>query len=322
MSEYDDYELTPEQEKGLLRFLAGSKSISEVLASSGPDWLIEGWLVSSATMVDGTPESGKSSLVASMAAAVANGEAWLDVPVTTDRTGPVVIIATDPSDRGQWANKGRDLKVADDRWELIAFTPERWEYYADLAEQLDSRMLVFDNITSGIEGPINEADPSCILGPLTRIADAGTPVVVIAHSDKSGSRDPMGPTAYKAWRRHGIHVKRIGDRRTLKRSGNHGSWSDVIVNGTPIGAAVEYRLADGEANKPNRSPETMDRNGDVADWVVENCQGMTRNATGAAIAETFSGSAGSYRTSLSSGALSRLLKRTGEGGSTVWTRTK
>jgi AAA domain len=102
-----DYELTPEQERDLLRFLAGSKSIREVLESSGPDWLIEGWLASSATMVAGSPESGKSSLVAPMAAAVANGGTWLDVPVTTDRTGPVIIITTDPSDSGPWANKAR-----------------------------------------------------------------------------------------------------------------------------------------------------------------------------------------------------------------------
>jgi hypothetical protein len=244
LSTHNDYELTPEQEKHLLRFLAGSKRISEVLASSGPDWLIEGWLVSSATMVAGSPESGKSSLVASMAAAVPSGEAWLDAPVTTDRTGPVIIITTDPSDSGQWASKGRDLKVADDAWELITFTPERWEYYADLADGWNARLLVFDNITSGIEGPINEADPYSILGPLGRISDAGTPVVAIAHTGKGGSKDPMGPTAYKAWRRHGIHVSGSGERRKLHRAGNLGSWPDVVVVGTSTGAEVEYKLAD------------------------------------------------------------------------------
>src|SRR5262249_7049825 len=160
--------------------------------------------------VAGSPESGKSSLVASMAAAVAIGEPWLDAPVRTERTGPVIIVATDPSDRAQWANKGRDLKDADNAWELITFTPERWEYYADLAEGWSSRLLVFDNITSGILGPINEANPSSVLGPLGRISDAGTPVVAIAHSGKGGSTDPMGPTAYKAWRRHGIHVSGNG----------------------------------------------------------------------------------------------------------------
>jgi hypothetical protein len=256
-----------------------------------------------------------------MAAAVASGGTWLGAPVTTDRAGPVIIVATDPSDRGQWANKGRDHKVAEDGWELIAFTPERWEYYADLADGLNSPLLVFDNITSGLEGPINEADPSSILGPLGRIVSAGTPVVVIAHSGKSNSPGPMGPTAYKAWRRHGIHVTGKGDRRILKRAGNLGSWPDVVVSGVPNGAAVEYALLEGQASR-NRSPERLDRNAEIARWVVTNCQGKGVNEVGKLVAAEFGGKEGSRQTSLKTGALSKLLNREGEGGSTDWSLTK
>lgn len=64
--------------------------------------------------------------------------------------------------------KGRDLKVADEAWDLITLAPERWVYYADLADGLDTRLLVFDNITSGLDGPINEPDPSTLLEPLGR----------------------------------------------------------------------------------------------------------------------------------------------------------
>lgn len=320
MNEYDDRGLTPEQERHLLRFLAGSQKISEVLASSGPDWLIEGWLVSSATMVDGTPESGKSSLVASMAAAVANGELWLDMPVTTDRAGPVVVISTDPSDKAQWANKGHDLKVADDAWELITFTSERWEYYADLAAGLDARLLVFDNITSGLDGPINEADPSSLLGPLGRISDAGTPVVAIAHSAKGGSSGPMGPTAYMAWRRHGIHVKGNGDRRVLQRAGNLGSWPDVVVNGKAKGAAVQYSLADDQPKLGrSRSSERLDENAEIARWVVATCQRVGVNEVAKRIAAEFPGvKESTRRNQLLQGPLSKMLKHDGKGGSTVW----
>ena len=272
-------------------------------------------------MVDGSPESGKSSLVASLAAAVARERPWLDVPVTTDRTGPVVIITTDPSDIGQWAKRGRDLGVADEAWELITFTPERWEYYADLADGVDSRLLVFDNITSGIEGPINDADPSSILGPLGRIVSAGTPVVVIAHSGKSNSPGPMGPTAYKAWRRHGIHVTGSGDHRTLRRAGNLGSFPEVVVHGIAMGAAVEYKRAEGQSSR-NRSPERLDHNAEIARWVVTNCQGKGVNEVGKLVAAEFGGKEGSRQTSLKTGALSKVLNRRGEGGSTVWTLVK
>lgn len=217
----------------------------------------------------------------------------------------------------QWANKGRDLNVADDAWELIAFTPERWEYYADLAEGLESRLLVFDNITSGLAGPINEADPSSILGPLGRIVDSGTPVVVIAHSGKAGSKDPMGPTAYKAWRRHGIHVSGFGERRTLTRAGNLGIWPDVAVTGVPQGAAVRYTLADEQPGR-NRSPERLDQNAGIARWIVANCQQKGVNEVGRLLAKEFGGTESSWKTSLKQGALSKLVNRTGERGSTAW----
>ena len=102
MDDYGD-ELTPEQEKDFYRYLAGAKTVDEVLDSTGPGWLIEGWLATSATMVTGSPESGNSTLVASMAASVASGDPWLGFEVTTDRPGPVIVITSDPSDRSQWA---------------------------------------------------------------------------------------------------------------------------------------------------------------------------------------------------------------------------
>lgn len=180
LSQYDDYELSPEQQLDLLRFQIGGMSIDEVLAS-GPDWLIEGWLVSSATMVAGSPESGKSSLVASMAAAVASEGTWLGEPVTTDRTGPVMILTSDPAGSGEWAQKGRDLDVEAGGWEIYRFSPEHWDDYVELAGARSCRLLVFDNITSGVSRPINGADPSSVLGPLERVTDGGTPVAVIAH---------------------------------------------------------------------------------------------------------------------------------------------
>ena len=321
MSHYDDRQLTPEEERQMLRFYAGAKTITEVLESSGRDWLIEGWLASSATMVDGSPESGKSSMVASMAAVVAGNGMWLDVPVTTDRTGPVVVITSDPSDAGQWAKKGRDLGVSDDDWALVSFSSERWGWYEDLADGLRARLLVFDNITSGLEGPINEADPSSLLGPLGRIVEAGTPVVAIAHSGKGSGAGPMGPTAYKAWRRHGLHVSGFGEQRTITRHGNLGSWSNVVVRGNTEGTAVQYSLADDQPGQ-KRSPDRLDENAAIADWVVANCQGKGVNAVGRQVAAEFGGTEGSRKTSLKSGALSKMLNREGEGGSTSWSAAK
>ena len=56
LSDYvdDDGTLTPKGEINYLRFLAGAKTVEELLNAAGPDWLIEGWLATSATMVTGS----------------------------------------------------------------------------------------------------------------------------------------------------------------------------------------------------------------------------------------------------------------------------
>jgi hypothetical protein len=270
-------------------------------------------------MVAGSPESGKSSLVASMAAAVASGGMWLGEPVKTDRNGPVMILTSDPAGSGEWAQKGRDLDVDADDWEIYRFAPEHWDDYVQLARARSCRLLVFDNITSGIAGPINDADPSSLLRPLERVIDGGTPVVVIAHTGKDNSKDPMGPTAYKAWRRHGIHVAGNGDRpRKLTRAGNVGIWPDVVVNGNTVGTAVEYTLAEGSTSKPNRSSTRLDENAGIAEWVVAHCQGKSLNETAKLIADEFGLTRGTRRQHLMKGPLSKMLKRTDEGGNTVW----
>jgi AAA domain len=321
LSQYDEYELTPEQEISLLRFEAGARTVREVLESAGPDWLIDEWLVSSATMVTGQPECGKSSLVASMAAAVSQRDEWLGAAVSTSKSGPVAIVVTDPSDEIQWAKKAVELGVDD--WEIIRFSPERWGGITDLATSMECPLLVFDNITGAIEeGTINEADPNAILRPLGLIIAEGTPVVVIHHSDKSGRKDPMGPTAYKAWRRHGIHISGTGERRTLAREGNFGRFPDVVVHGTAQGAAVEYKVAEGQSSR-NRSLERLDQNAEIARWVVENCQGVSMNKVADRIAREFPEiKASTRRQHLLKGPLSKMLSRTEKGGSTVWSLKK
>lgn len=315
--------LTDRGEREFLLFLAGAKSIGELLNAAGPDWLLEGWLATSATMVTGSPESGKSTMVASMAASVASGEPWLGSEVMSDRNGPVLIITSDPADASQWAKKGHDLGVAEHTWELISFDRTKWDVYEELASQSECKLLVFDNITSALGEGINDANPNEILAPLTRIVTAGTPVVVIHHSGKGGSKDPMGPTAYQAWRRHGVHISGRGESRTLTRSGNLGAWDKVEVRGTKLGSAIKFEIDGSNSSKHDRSPERLDNNAAIAEWIVENCQGVGVNETGKRVAEKFGGTAGSRATSLKpNGSLFPLLKRSGTGGKTKWELSK
>jgi hypothetical protein len=324
LNEYvdDAGHLTSVGELSYLRFVAGAKTIDEVLAGTGPDWLIEGWLATSATMVTGAPESGKSTLVASMAASVVSGNPLLGSEVKTDRPGPVLVIASDPSDISQWAKKGHSLGVPSGSWELITFDRTRWDAYEILAAESQAKLVVFDNITSALEEGVNEANPQAILAPLTRILNAGTPVVVIHHSGKGGSKDPMGPTAYQAWRRHGVHISGKGEHRTLTRSSNLGAWNAVSIRGSEVGAAVRFELDEDGSGKRNRSPLRLDKNAEIAQWVVANCQHVSLNQTAKRIADEFRLTEQTRRQHLMNGPLSKLLTRSGKGGGTVWTLSK
>ncbi|MCF3938390.1 AAA family ATPase [Gordonia tangerina] len=328
----EGYELTPEENRQHLKFLAGAMTPSEIAEDEQHSrWLIDGYLASSATMVTGEPESGKTALVAAMAAAVARGDSeFLGEPV--ESSGPVLVITTDPGERHEWRTRADDLDVPDDRWLIADFDPARWDAYLDIATEFGVALVVFDNVTGALSGGINDADPSEILRPLTRIVSAGVPVVALHHSAKSYRADngrrispdgPMGPTAYRAWRRHGIHVADVDgfgiERRRLTRKGNLGKRPDVVVDGELLDSAVRFSVVEPE-RKPERSSETLDRNAEIARWVVDHCQGVTQNRAGEMIADEFDGiskaSAVSHLSRRTS--FGALLARSGAGVATRW----
>ncbi len=75
-----------------------------------------------------------------------------------------------------------------------------------------------------------------------------------------------------------------------------------------------------ENPKQQRDKATLDRNAEVADWIVTNCQRVSMNQTAEKVSAVFGGKASSWRQSILKGALSKLLIRTGEDTSTEWKR--
>ncbi|UNQ40227.1 AAA family ATPase [Prescottella equi] len=261
-------ELTDEEERAYGRFLAGFRTSTEVLSdASASRWIIPEYVASTATMITGASEAGKTSFVAALVAAIARRDSeFLGQPVTPINDGPVVIITTDPGDEVEWAHRRDELSIPDDRLLIGSFDPANWDLYRDASVSENASLLVFDNITGGLSGALNETDAGEITRPLTGIIRAGVPVLAVHHSAKSGSTDPMGPVAYKAWRRHGIHVDTVGGglsgRRRLRLRGNQGVNRDVTVDSSRVGeVAYEYRLeSDEPAAKPHaRSTAKLDQ---------------------------------------------------------------
>lgn len=308
-----DRELTDAEERAYGRFLAGFRTSTELLADAAASrWIIPEYLASTATMVTGASEAGKTSFVAALVAAITRGDSdFLGQPVTLINTGPVVIITTDPGDEVEWANRRNELGMPNDRLLIGSFDPANWDLYRHVAAEEKASLLVFDNITGGLSGGLNDTDPGEVTRPLTSIIREGVPVLAVHHSAKSGSADPMGPTAYKAWRRHGIQVETTGGglsgRRRLLLRGNQGVNKDVTVESSSVGeVSYEYRLhSDEPATKSHdRSAETLDFNLEVAKFYVAASLGTLSNVeAGKRLAEQFPGThtAGTFRNRLGAG---------------------
>ncbi|NKS80616.1 AAA family ATPase [Rhodococcus hoagii] len=315
----DGYELTHAEELAFGRFLAGFRTSSEVLADAAASrWIIPEYVASTATMVTGASEAGKTSFVAALVAAIARRDAeFLGRPVAPINDGPVVVLTTDPGDEVEWAHRRDELGMPNDRLLIGSFDPAKWEMYRDVAADEKASLLVFDNITGGLSGALNETDAGEITRPLTSIIRAGVPVLAVHHSAKSGSTDPMGPTAYKAWRRHGVHVETVGGglsgRRRLRLRGNQGVNKDVTVDSSRVGeVAYEYRphVEEPAAKSHERSAETLDTNLEAAKfYVAENLRALSNVEAGQRLAEQFPGvrTADTWRNHLGKGKPVRLV---------------
>lgn len=308
-----NHELSKEHNIEFLKWSLDARTADEALAGYGNRWIIEGWLAASATGITGHPKVGKSTLAADLAAAVINREDWHGVPVESDRTGPVIVVVTDPGDSGEWSLKAKERGVD---WLTVQFHPNRWDEVVELATESEAQLLIFDNVTGALDEAINDADPSKITGPLTRITVGGTPVVLIAHSAKGGGSNPMGPTAYHAWQSHGLHITGSGNaQRKVKREGNQGAFPKVALG--EAGESPSESTPGGSTAQ--RSASTLDRNAAMAQHVVEECQGLSANAAGSRLAAEFGLSEGTCQGMMKgNGTVIRLLDRDDSSGSVRW----
>lgn len=317
----DDHELTDAEERAYGRFLAGFRTSTEVLSEAAASrWIIPEYVASTATMVTGASEAGKTSFVAALVAAIARRDPeFLGKPVALINDGPVIIITTDPGDEVEWAHRRRELSIPDDRLLIGSFEASNWDLYRYVAADEKASLLVFDNITGGLSGGLNDTDAGEITRPLTAIIrGAGVPVLAVHHSAKSGSTDPMGPVAYKAWRRHGIHVDTVGGglsgRRRLRLRGNQAVNKDVTVESESVGeVSFRYRLHSDEpaAKSHDRSAEVLNLNLEAAKfYLAQNLGAVSNEEASHRLAEQFPGTrtAGTFRNHLGrDGAIRKVI---------------
>jgi hypothetical protein len=288
----------------------------------GTTFLVEGLIHGRVTMIAGAPEAGKSHLTSSLAAALIRGEGeWLGHRVTG---GPkrVVFGLTDPDGEEETIDRFDTLGVDHYAYNLGLIernnTPEYWAGVLTALQNANADVFILDNLLGAIAGDINsQRDVVAFLDGLTIISRNGISVIACHHTAKPGqfsTRSPMGSRAFEAWTRSVIYLEKRKQpgKRVLAAEGNRQADASLTLTFDPRATAGDFFAvesvkaeaeiaADSAARKRTRDTATLDRNAEVARWVVSNCQGKGVRETAREVAGKFGGAEGTHASNLSGG---------------------
>lgn len=310
-------------------------------------WVFDQVICSSVTMIYGRSNVGKSYLAGSLILSlIVEDREFLGMqPSDPTKLWKPAILWTDPGSDEEYGKRiyselpeGEEVDVPMYHVGRTA-RPDKWEKLTDHLISEGYNFVVVDNLM-GITGDTNDFTAvTTVFDGLTRLTSRGIPVVILHHESEHGmvtpGAAPMGASNSVQKSRAWIQV-----RQTAKRKLRGGNTALVIQSNAldqPLQIVAEpmtgpnYKVLNrgpwvpkddnDEKPKQKRKSETYDKNATKADFVVRECQGLGLNAAARQMAVEFGGSDNSHKSSLSTGALSKMLSRSGKDTSTQWSRT-
>lgn len=314
-------ELTNAGVESLLKHRLQAKTLAEL--ANEPEnparfFLIPGLVSSSLTYLYGQSKVGKSFVVANVVASVLDGKPFLGrQPLKT--VDGVVIVTTDAGDDYAYADRLKDLGVADDdRVVLVPVginpKPERLAEVADLIAIGGYGFAVFDHATGLVptDQNINTREP---WGNLWELLDSlGVPALLVGHATDSKFEGkpihrPAGNSAATQLARTRVEVHRPDERnrsnplREIVVLNNYGEDERLQAMLAPEGLT----LVDDSDDKPEagrqRDSQTLDKNAAIARLAVD-----SKATTVAGVAKDIATDAGLSAKTLSGKRLPELVK--------------
>ncbi|NKY35235.1 AAA family ATPase [Nocardia speluncae] len=325
------------------RFPRTSLKEAWIRSQQSEKWVFPDTVCSSVTMIYGRSNVGKAYLVSSMLLSLmVDDREFLGMqPTNRTKVWRPAILWTDPGSDEEYAE--RIYPELPEEAELGIFHTGRTTQVAEwaaLADHLVSEgfnFVVVDNL-QGVTGDTNEAGTvTTVFDGLTKLTNRGVPVVVLHHESEKGrvvpGASPMGTSTAVQKSRTWIQV-----RQTNRRGLRGGNTAMVIQSNAldqpqqlvaePLTGPAYRRVNRGpwtstdneeKAPKQDRNVQVLDRNAEVVEWIVNNGQGVGVNKLQDQLTEKFpEKKASTWRYQLLQGALSKMLRRTGEGDSTRW----
>lgn len=288
---------------------------TDLTADPAP-FLVDGIIHESMTLLYGQTCSGKSTVAASLAIALANGEKkFLGRKVNTRGAITVGIVTGDPSGGNEYKRRIVGSKALGDNGICLnepyrPTRPETWDEVHEQAEEQKWQFVIVDNLSSFVPGSLNEDSAiKEFYEHVEKFPRMGIPLLLVAHtsdkwSDHGPSRIPMGSSFIRFGPRWWINAYRYGGNLHLDFDGNEGTPHSIITtepNGTPFFNVVRTLDTD-EFRGQRRGAETHAKHELFKTHVLTECQALNGQETAQELADHFGGSKSSHATNLSKGA--------------------
>ena len=286
------------------------------LSEEPPPFLVDGIIHESMTLLYGQTCSGKSTIAAALAVALANGAThFLGRKIANDGQRMTVgIVAGDPCGAREYTRRLVETKAIG-TGRIYVNEPHRptrqetWEEVRETAEQHGWQFVIVDNLSSFVPGSLNDdVSVKMFYQQIDAFPRNGIPVLVVAHtsdkwSDRGPSRIPMGSSLIRFGPRWWCNAYRSGGYLQLEYDGNEGTPHRITVNepnGVPSFDVV--RTADStEMRGQRRNVETMAKRAEFREYVLAECQSLNGQQTAERLAERLGGSVSTHKTLLSRG---------------------
>lgn len=265
-------------------------------AEARPPFRVPGLIHSALTGVAGEPFVGKSSLATHLVISGIRGESFLGVPWES-KPDRILLALTDPGAVEEYGDrfKTAGLVSGELRTHEGAVSAGGWaELRQDQSFPLtDHSLVVIDTLTGCLPDLNSITDAYDFFGEVTaELCAHGVAVVVLMHmSEKRGKdgyrmRVPMGTTSISSHIRHRLTLTRApGGGVSVTTTGNQATEElDIVARQRKHAADWEVISA---GPRVKREKATLDRNAEIADWVVAECQGSNKTAAADKVAKQF-----------------------------------
>lgn len=278
-------------------------------AENTPEWLIEGIVGASSTLLYGEAKVGKSFLVSALIAALTTGTDFLGKPVPQDRDFNVAVCWTDDAGPNEYGKRINEV-IPEEFSPNVTFyelplmrTPDMWDRLHLKIVSAGHNVVIVDNLAQCLHGSINQDDVvRSFFEGIRMFTRDGFPVIVVAHStDKAGatgfkSDKPMGSAVISQSVRWRIFASRSRQgNMKLKFMGNLAEPYEMTIKHVGPGARFTVVGTEKEKSERNRSKEVLDRNKEMADYIKEHHPGGTKREQARALESKFGGSQETYR---------------------------